>query len=126
MNLHVIIFSKYYFHRIFSAVMNETLFDFIQRTRTEKAAYILLSDRSRPDTGKMVIAGWKYAIARFLLSSDEFQEAWSWVYGTWLTQSGYQPDDSLCFELYPEEAKDGKFTVDICVPVKPLKKTDLI
>jgi len=72
------------------------------------------------ETGKMTIASGKYAIARFLLSGSEFQEAWSWVYGTWLPQSGYQPDDRPCFEIYPEEEKNGKFTVDICVPVKPL------
>ena len=277
-------FSKYHFHRIFSSIMNETLFDFIQRTRVEKAAYLLLSDRDKPvtsitydcgfsspslfsrtfkkyfsmspsewrreksnrsqensnsdqsisnngkakifspvyveysentnrwrfsmntqqqtvevkdlpemtlayvrhigpykgdaalfeklfgklcgwagprnligkeakfvvvyhdnpditednrlrisvslvvppstevsgETGKMTIPSGKYAVARFSLSGDEFQEAWGWVYGTWLPQSGYQPDDRLCFEIYPEEEKNGKFTVDICVPVKPL------
>lgn len=72
------------------------------------------------ETGKMVIQPGKYAIARFVVSGSEFQEAWSWVYGTWLPQSGYQPDDRPCFEMYPEGEKDGKFTVDICVPVKPL------
>ena len=72
------------------------------------------------ETGKMTIAPGKYAIARFILSGSEFQEAWSWVYGTWLPQSGYQPDDRPCFEMYPEEEKNGKFTVDICIPVKPL------
>jgi AraC family transcriptional regulator len=277
-------FSKFHFHRIFSALMNETLFDFIQRTRVEKAAYLLLTDRARPvtaiaydcgfsssslfnrtfkkyflmnpgewrqkksnlsqvnsnsnqtesnerkvktpptvhveytenkiqwrfsmntqqqtvevmdlpemtvayvrhigpykgdaalfeklfgklcgwagprnligkdakfivvyhdnpditeenklrisvslvvppstevsgETGKMTISSGKYAISRFTLSSDEFQEAWAWVYGTWLPQSGYQPDDRPCFEIYPEEEKNGRFTVDICVPVKPL------
>ena len=43
-------FSKFHFHRIFSSVMNETLFDFIQRTRVEKAAYMLLSDMKKPVT----------------------------------------------------------------------------
>jgi len=68
----------------------------------------------------MTIASGKYAISRFKVSADEFTEAWSWVYGTWLPQSGYQPDDRPCFEIYPEEPAGGKFTVDICVPVKPL------
>ena len=39
-------FSKYHFHRIFSSIMGETVFNFIQRTRIEKAAYLLLSDRN--------------------------------------------------------------------------------
>lgn len=72
------------------------------------------------EIGKMTIAGGKYAISRFILSKDEFMQAWDWVYGTWLPQSGYQPDDKPCFELFPEEPKDGKYTVDIYAPVKPL------
>lgn len=79
-----------------------------------------------PDTkvegeiGKMEIEAAIYAIARFVLTAQEFQQAWDWVYGQWLPASGYQPDDKPCFEMYPEEPKDGKFVVDICVPVKPV------
>ena len=72
------------------------------------------------EIGKMVLEPAKCVIARFELKDDEFQEAWDWVMGHWFPQSGYQPDDKPCFEMYPEEPKDGKFTVDICVPVKPL------
>ena len=66
------------------------------------------------EIGKMAIPAGKYALARFELTSSEYQEAWDWVYGTWLPQSGFVPDDRPCFELYPPES------VDICVPVKPL------
>lgn len=72
------------------------------------------------EVGKMNIEAAKYVIARFELSAQDFQEAWDWVYGQWLPTSGYQPDDKPCFEMYPEEPKDGKFIVDICVPVKPM------
>jgi AraC family transcriptional regulator len=72
------------------------------------------------EIGKMTISGGKYALSRFVLTKDEFMQAWDWVYGTWLPQSGYQPDDKPCFELFPDEPKDGKYTVDISVPVKPL------
>lgn len=72
------------------------------------------------EIGKLTIPKGKYAITRFTLGSDEFQEAWNWIYGKWLPQSGYEPDDRPCFELYPEEKKkNGKFIVDIYVPVKP-------
>lgn len=72
-------------------------------------------------TGKMEIAAGTFAIGRFEVESQEFGEAWDWLYGTWLPQSGYQPDDGPCFEVYPEEPKAGeKIKVDICVPVKPL------
>lgn len=72
------------------------------------------------DVGKMEIEAAKYVIARFELSAQDFQQAWDWVYGQWFPTSGYQPDDKPCFEMYPEEPKDGKFIVDICVPVKPI------
>jgi AraC family transcriptional regulator len=79
-----------------------------------------------PDTkvndeiGKMKIEAGSYVIARFELKEDEFTEAWEWVYGQWFPASGYQPDDKPCFEIYPEEPENGRFVVDICVPVKPL------
>jgi AraC family transcriptional regulator len=72
------------------------------------------------EIGKMKIEAAKYAIARFELDASQFQQAWDWVYSQWLPNSGYQPDDKACFEMYPEEPKDGKFVVDICVPVKPM------
>lgn len=72
------------------------------------------------EVGKMELEAAKYVVARFELSAQDFQEAWDWVYGQWFPTSGYQPDDKPCFEVYPEEPKDGKFIVDICVPVKPI------
>ncbi len=72
------------------------------------------------EIGKMKIETAKYVIARFELTPLDFQQAWEWIFGQWFPNSGYQPDDKPCFELYTEEPKDGKFIVDICVPVKPL------
>ncbi|MFO7574406.1 MAG: GyrI-like domain-containing protein, partial [Bacteroidales bacterium] len=72
------------------------------------------------EIGKMELEAAKYVIARFELTGQEFQQAWDWLYGQWFPESGYQPDEKPCFEMYPEEPKNGKFVVDICVPVKPL------
>ena len=72
------------------------------------------------EVGKMEIEAARYVIARFEVTAQDFQQAWNWVYGQWFPTSGYQPDDKPCFEMYPEEPKDGKFIVDICVPVKPI------
>ncbi len=72
------------------------------------------------EVGKMEIEAAKYVIARFELTAQDFQQAWDWVYGQWFPTSGYQPDDKPCFEMYPEEPKNGEFIVDICVPVKPI------
>jgi len=82
---------------------------------------ITVSDDTKVDgeIGKMELEAAKYVIARFELTAQEFQQAWDWVYNEWLPTSGYQPEDKPSLEMYPEEPKDGKFIVDICVPVKP-------
>jgi AraC family transcriptional regulator len=72
------------------------------------------------EIGKMELEAAKYVVARFEVTAQEFAQAWDWVYGQWFPASGYQPDDKPCFEMYPEEPKNGKFVVDICVPVKQL------
>ncbi|UCD70592.1 MAG: AraC family transcriptional regulator [Syntrophobacterales bacterium] len=75
------------------------------------------------EVGKMTIPGGKFAVARFEIANDEFEEAWNMFMGGWLPESGYQPDDRLCYELYHNNHKEHpekKHIVDICVPVKPL------
>lgn len=75
------------------------------------------------DIGQMTLPGGKYALARFELASHEFDQAWKAVYGGWLPESGYAPDNRVCFEWYrndPKEHPEGKHVVDICVPVTPL------
>ena len=41
-------FSKYHFHRIFYTLIGETLFEFIQRIRLEKAASRLFLNKDLP------------------------------------------------------------------------------
>ncbi|MDY6933054.1 MAG: AraC family transcriptional regulator [Spirochaetota bacterium] len=75
------------------------------------------------EIGKMVISDGKYAFARFEIHSEEYQDAWDFVYGCWLPESGYQPDDRPCYELYhnnPQEHPEKKHIVDICIPVMPM------
>ncbi len=75
------------------------------------------------DIGKMSIPGGEYALAHFEISADQFGDAWAALYKGWLPESGYQPDDRPCFEMYlndPKTHPEGKHIVDICVPVKPL------
>jgi len=82
-----------------------------------------------PDTpvdgeiGKTTIRAGKYAMAHFEIGADEYGDAWNAVFGGWLPESGYQPDDGPCYELYhnnPEDHPEHKHIIDICVPVKPL------
>ncbi len=72
------------------------------------------------EIGKMEIAGGTYAVAHFEIDATQFEQAWDWVYSKWLPSSGYQPDENQCFELYPKAPENGRFTVDICIPVRPL------
>ena len=75
------------------------------------------------EVGKMTIQGGKYAIAHFEIFENEYEEAWDALYGTWLPESGYQPDDRPAFELYlndPKEHPEHKHIVDIYMPVTPL------
>ncbi len=79
--------------------------------------------RVEGEIGRMTIAAGEYAAARFELDSSEYGKAWDWLYGQWLPQSGYLPDDRLPFELYPTDVKsecEDKKVVDIYLPVKKI------
>lgn len=69
------------------------------------------------------IPGGKYACAEFQGSAADIGPAWKWVCGEWLPQSGYQFDDRLFFEFYPNDIncmpEPGIFVCKICIPVKP-------
>jgi len=75
------------------------------------------------EVGKLEIPAGKYAVGRFVLSGQEYGEAWEYMFGTWMPGSGYQPDEGYTFELYgynPDAEKEGKCDASICIPVKPL------
>jgi AraC family transcriptional regulator len=41
----------------------------------------------------------------------------------WLPDSGYQPDDRACLEIYrgaPTAGKAGAFRCELCLPARPL------
>lgn len=74
------------------------------------------------EVGVMEFPQGKFAVVRFRLGPEEYQKAWDWVYYRYLPWSGYLPEDRPAMEYYPleeEEVKDGRHTVDICVPVRP-------
>ena len=72
---------------------------------------------------KMIVPGGMYAVGRFELDPDEYEEAWNMVCSEWLPDSGYQFDERPSLEIYrndPGEHPEKKHIVDICVPVKPI------
>lgn len=75
------------------------------------------------EIGHMTVPGGKFAVARFEIDPSLYGAAWDALMGGWMPESGYQPDDRLCYELGlndPKQHPEGKHIVDICVPVKPL------
>lgn len=75
------------------------------------------------EVGILTIPAGKYAVARFELDPSEYGAAWTWLMGTWLPSSGYQPDDRPCFEVMlndPHQHPEGKHRVEIWEPVAPL------
>jgi len=66
----------------------------------------------------------KYAVWEFTGTAHDIQAAWDRVFSAWLPNSGYQPDDRPCFEVYrgglDVDAKAGIFRCELCLPVKAL------
>jgi AraC family transcriptional regulator len=66
-----------------------------------------------------IIAGGTYAVGQFVLGTDEYGEAWAYMYSDWLPGSGYRPAEAASFERYSGSCgEDGRMPVDICVPVE--------
>ncbi len=65
-----------------------------------------------------------YASTEFFGTSKEIPATWDRILRDWLPSSGYQLDARPCFEYYPPDGtydkKSGKFTAELCIPLKPL------
>ncbi len=73
--------------------------------------------------GCMELAGGRYAVGKFLIGAEEYQGAWNYMIFRWLPDSGYMPDDRLCFEYYPPQEKEDDHTrrvVEIFIPITPM------
>jgi AraC family transcriptional regulator len=78
------------------------------------------------EIGLYDIPGGKHAIHRFEGTGAQIADAYRDLYGTWLPQSGFEPADAPCFEVYlstPGEDPEGLFVMDICMPVRAVGKT---
>ncbi|WP_070963698.1 AraC family transcriptional regulator [Vibrio sonorensis] len=75
--------------------------------------------------GTFKLSGGKYAVRQYYLRDDEFSEAWDWMIGVWLPQSGFVMDaerESM-ERCLGETCHQGHqfYQVEICVPVKVAK-----
>lgn len=89
------------------------------RLRVSIAMSVLEEVSSQGEFGCNEIAGGKYAVGRFLLGNEEYQGAWNYMISKWLPESGYMPDDRLCFEYYPPGygEENGRRVVEIFIPI---------
>lgn len=66
-------FSPFHFHRIFKAMVGETLTSYIQRLRVEKAATLLLANPKEPITNVALDCGFSSSASFARLFRDHFQ-----------------------------------------------------
>jgi AraC family transcriptional regulator len=75
------------------------------------------------EVGVRIIEGGLYATARVRVLLQDYAAQWDALVGDWLPGSGYQPDHRPAMEFYlnnPEADPEGRYHVDICLPVRPL------
>jgi AraC family transcriptional regulator len=93
------------------------------RCRYDAAIAVPHDLRVDGDVNVAELAGGKYALGRFGGRAEELGRAYDELFGRWLPGSGFQPDNRPIFELYganPLDEKTGRFTLDLCVPIRPL------
>ena len=93
------------------------------KLRISVAVTVPEETRADGEISRMKVTGGKYAVGRFELTAEQYGEAWEAMYGGWLPDSGYQPDDKPALEIYlnsPDEHPEKKHIVEVCIPVKPL------
>jgi len=79
--------------------------------------------KSEGEVGVRKISAGTYAIGHFEGKDDIFKKAYEYMYGLWLPENGYQPENCPAFEQYtmsPQDHPRGYFVFDLCVPIKPL------
>jgi AraC family transcriptional regulator len=93
------------------------------KLRSEACITVPETTQAEGEVGLMTLSSGRFALARFELGHDDYAEAWNWFMGKWMPESGFQPDDAPCYEIYnndPDQHPEKKCIVDLCVPVKPL------
>jgi AraC family transcriptional regulator len=71
----------------------------------------------------MELPGGRYAMSPYAGTAHRISQAWDGLYRSWLPDSGYEPDDRPCLELYrgnPQAGNPARFRADLCVPVRPV------
>ncbi len=73
------------------------------------------------DIKKIIIEGGRYAVCQFKGPYAELETAYSWLFGSWLPESGEEVADKPCFEDYlnnPKEVPPSELLTNIFLPLK--------
>jgi AraC family transcriptional regulator len=66
--------------------------------------------------------GGEFAVLHYKGPYPDMKWAYEWLFGEWLTQSGREPADAPCMEIYlnnPRDTAPSDLLTDICLPLKP-------
>ncbi len=91
------------------------------RLRYDACIAIRKEVKPEGEIGVKTIPGGKYAIFRHKGSYEKFTDSYSYIFGQWMPESGYEPDDRPGLEIYindPEKTKPEKLQTDIYIPIK--------
>jgi AraC family transcriptional regulator len=93
------------------------------RQRLEVALVVPAGTAPVGEVGVRTIEGGLYATARVNVLLKDYAAQWDALVGDWLPGSGYQPDNRAAMEIYlnnPDADPEGRYHVEICLPVRPL------
>ena len=90
----------------------------------QSAAGVAVSDSMAVEAPleQVEVRGGDYAVLQYKGPYADMKWAYEWLYGEWLTQSGREPADAPCVEIYlnnPRETAPADLLTDICLPLKP-------
>lgn len=74
-----------------------------------------------PDIQYKTLPGGLYGLFQYYDTIDRFSLAYQNIYGSWLPESDFEPDERHCLEFCmnnPAEDPEGKAKVDLYIPIK--------
>ena len=95
----------------------------VSQLRSDACVTVPPGTKTKRDVGTMTIPGGTFAVAYAEINDTQYGEVWDRLMCDWMPESGYQPDDRKCYELYlndPSKHPEGKHIVEIHEPIRPL------
>jgi AraC family transcriptional regulator len=95
----------------------------VERLRSDACITVPEGTKVKRDIGLMTLPGGTYAVAHVEMDETQYGEAWDRLFRDWFPESGYQPDDRPCYEIYlndPRKHPEKRHIVEICEPIRAL------